>query len=899
MKKDSSTLSSYNIDSDVISKIARLFARQNGVNISFSEVQEPIINKNSIIIPSSCKKWAKDPEKVSLFRGFLDLQIWKLRTSSLIQESFKKKEKVTPSQDLLNAFIRKSKTYNKLNDTVNVEDIKFRIFNDAKTPDLSLGTEESFKKFVSDPSIVPALKYIFDIFEVVRIENWAGRSSFLGVKQNIQSLHAHTFMNRKKFDSEIMESLIQMALSVYFKSTLDWINFKENTKFSDMSSTWIDFYNPYFAKLANELKYSEDSYNLAVSLLLSCFEQFEAPDLSDPPPPDSSEDSEDSEEETEDGEDNKDSKDKKDKKDKDSKDKKDQDKEKKKDKESKDKKDKDKQDSEKKESSEDDSDNDESDSESDEEGDGDESEDGEKQESDESSSSDAEEGQSDAQDQKSDSSEDGGEENGDQEGDQEENSENSENGDPDDSDSGNEDSQSDGKNEANSQPKEKKESISKKDLEKLIEELKKAQEAKAQKDEGDSEEQGESEAESENSEPGKSNYGESSAEKQKNKPLKEKDVNGEKKEGDKKENKEYEPPKFDMEELKKAPSAGGGKTNERQLSDTMQIFTDQEKAEKTNNSIKQKAIYGAPPEVLQNDRVIQIKEVDEKRFKHLKDTVGKRASVVSNKMKNIIRVLAEEDEEYDKQYGDLDEDSLAEVATKNHAIYYKTNQGTNHNNIAWFFLVDLSGSMGGHKCELAIQSLLTCCQAIYDAGNNKFFVAGFDNGSYGRYGDTGHSRESSSYTQGIFSRRDSMNIYLVKKFSDDWNKVKKTISSLRAGGNNGDGDALKWAISRLLEVENVSRRELIVFSDGEPSCGSDGYGLLHEDLIQTVKRGRELGIGINSVGIMHNTSRFYGEKNSLVINKIDELPEKFTKMIRSVMLGPKSLTVKKKGRKYN
>lgn len=883
MKKDSSTLSSYNIDDDVISKIARLFARQNGVNISFSEVQEPIINKNSIIIPASCKKWAKDPEKVSLFRGFLDLQIWKLRTLSLIKESFDKKEKVTPSQDLLNAFIRKSKTYNKITDTVNVENIKFRVFSDSKTPDLSLGTENSFKKFVSDPSIVPALKYIFDIFEVIRIENWAGRSSFLGVKQNIQNLHAHTFMNRKKFDSEIMESLIQMALSVYFKPTLDWNNFNELTKFSDMSSTWISFYNPYFSKLANELRYAEDSYNLSVSLLLSCFEQFEAPDLSDPPPPDP-EESEESEE-PEDDEDNKDSKDSK----KDNKNKKDSKDNKNKEKDQKNKEKQDKKDSEKQESSEEDS----GDDESNEEGDVDESEDGEKQESDESSSGDAEEGQSDAQDQESDSSENSGKENDGQEKSQGEGSEGSEESDSDNSDSGNEDSPSNRENQTNSKPQEKEGKFSKEDLEKLFEDLKKAQSENSESE--NSENQEESTDDDTNS--ADSNYKNSTAEKQKNKPLK--DPNDKSKKESPEKGKEYELPKFNIEELKKqVPSGSAGTSDTRQLSDTMQIFTDQSKVEKIGDKSKNNPIFGAPPEILQRDKVIQVKDIDEVRFKNLKDNVGKKASVVSNKMKNIIRVLAEEDEEYDKQYGDLDEDSLAEVATKNHAIYYKTNQGTNHNNIAWFFLVDLSGSMGGQKCELAIQSLLTCCQAIYDAGNNKFFVAGFDNGDY-RHSGWGGGRDVSGHTPGIFSRREVMNIYLVKKIGDDWNKVKKTISSLRAGGSNGDGDALKWAISRLLEVENVSRRELIVFSDGEPSCHSDDMGLLHKDLVQTIKRGRELGVGINSVGIMHNTSRFYGAENSLIINKIDELPEKFTKMIRSVMLGSKSLMVKRKSRKYN
>lgn len=330
------------------------------------------------------------------------------------------------------------------------------------------------------------------------------------------------------------------------------------------------------------------------------------------------------------------------------------------------------------------------------------------------------------------------------------------------------------------------------------------------------------------------------------------------------------------------------------VSNTAQMF-DQDFSDEFGKAKNNGTLMGPSPEAAAGDRIIETTP-NKKRLKKLESKTNYIAKTLARKLKNVVRVLAQNEVEYDKRNGDLDDDALADIYTGKNNVFMQESPGKNHNNIAWLFLVDLSGSMGGIKNDLAIEALYTCCQAIFDAGNNNFLIAGFDN-----VWDRGYSGMGSSYgyKRNVSYRREApMRIHLAKKFTDDWRRVKENVSGMQAGYNNDDGDAVRWAASRLLEVDDVARRELVVFSDGEPSSYGD-YRTTCQDLHDAIKEVRSAGVGITSIGIMHNTEKFYGKEDSMIVNDVEELPSKFVKLIRKKMLGAQGSFVKRKRRKLN
>ena len=331
-----------------------------------------------------------------------------------------------------------------------------------------------------------------------------------------------------------------------------------------------------------------------------------------------------------------------------------------------------------------------------------------------------------------------------------------------------------------------------------------------------------------------------------------------------------------MQGLRRPP--GGAKKNEHIpdiLDSRAQIF-------KGNyNTIPKKvrgAIPGAPKSVLQKDYIQEIKLPRKEVLDKIKSNVNYNAKTLSRKLKNIIRVMAQEDTEYDKLTGEIDDDALSDIIHGNKNIFMETSNGYNHNNIAWLFLVDMSGSMGGDKEILAIKACMAVAQAIADLGNEKFCIAGFDNPGffYDKY------LMEKNFKQYI--RQENMRIQLVKKFSDPWNSVKNNTTGLMAGFNNNDGDAIRWACARLLEIDEVSRRELVVISDGVPSSLSHSYDAINKDLLDAIRESRSSGVGISSIGIFHDTSVFYGKEDSIEINNLEELSSEFIKMIRKKMI---------------
>lgn len=201
-------------------------------------------------------------------------------------------------------------------------------------------------------------------------------------------------------------------------------------------------------------------------------------------------------------------------------------------------------------------------------------------------------------------------------------------------------------------------------------------------------------------------------------------------------------------------------------------------------------------------------------------------------------------------------------AGENNVLHKKVNPQVS-NNIAVSLVVDMSGSMDGKKIEVAFNSAIMMSMVL-DKLNIKHEISGFTTGNY-YYGNN---------RGGL--RTDSIILPIFKTFNQRANL--ETYSMCYIAGNdrrfpidrneNIDGESVERAAIRLL-AQDVDRRVMIVFSDGQPSCS--WLPGLHEHLQDTVKRCESLGINMIGIGIQSDSVKeFY--KNYSIVNNIEQLP---------------------------
>jgi cobalamin biosynthesis protein CobT len=845
-KLDTSDKLGNNLGLDRLSKVAAHFGKKEGISIQFLEIDSPRIQENTIFLPNKFKKFANDEKKMETLLGYLDRETWKIRENSLVKSRLKKKEKIRPSEKILDQFFTGEE---RSNGYIEILDTKIKLFQGKKKP---YYFSEVFNSLVSAKSTATTLAVIlYQTTEQLRITRKA-QGQYLGMKSNINEMYKYeneqkiNKLNSYKQENEARDFFIQVSMIPIDAET----GFDFESYVNDKAKVWAKKYLSKVMKGLDQVQSTEDAYNLALGMLKTVFDkdfEDEMQESQDQENPDEmqGEPQESEEENSEETEEKKDSGDS------------------------------DSEGSEEKEDSENKTSSDSGGSESEEkENEDEESEDSQKSDSEDgeeekSSKSHGDEGEGGDDDEKSE-----GDGEGDKDDSESDSAEGSEDSDSEDSDEDSSDESGDESGESDDESSESEGGGESSDNSNSDEEgSQKAQNSKKSKSKDGEEES--SKSESEGTESGESPEMAKAAEEL---------------------SKEWAEVQNDLERQIQEKDHGGFDSQVKEIEDfvsnTAQMF-DQDFSDEFGKAKNNGTLMGPSPEAAAGDRIIEITP-DQRRLKQLESKTNYVAKTLARKLKNVVRVLAQNEVEYDKRNGDLDDDALADIYTGKSNIFMQESPGKNHNNIAWLFLVDLSGSMGGIKNDLAIEALYTCCQAIFDAGNNNFLIAGFDN-----VWDRGYSGRGSSYgyDRHVAYRREApMRIHLAKKFTDDWRRVKENVSGMQAGYNNDDGDAVRWAASRLLEVDDVARRELVVFSDGEPSSYGD-YRTAQLDLHDAIREVRSAGVGITSVGIMHNTERFYGKEDSMIVNDVEELPSKFVKLIRKKMLGAQGAFVKRKRRK--
>lgn len=217
---------------------------------------------------------------------------------------------------------------------------------------------------------------------------------------------------------------------------------------------------------------------------------------------------------------------------------------------------------------------------------------------------------------------------------------------------------------------------------------------------------------------------------------------------------------------------------------------------------------------------------------------------------------AENQEEYGRRSGDIDEGSLWTIgAGLSDGRLFLRNNVINKANKLIVILLDMSGSMGGVKITEATQVVLLLTEAM-----KALAIPGLDFVVYGHTGDN-HGKGSIDMVRILDSRTDETARLAVGLRSCNLN-------------NNYDGFAFQAAINEAEAVyPDADDRNLIVISDGEPAGYAYGYmhgvGIAHTASVVQRNRGRGWkihGIGICSAFPQSTGDNLYGKGNCVILD---------------------------------
>lgn len=174
--------------------------------------------------------------------------------------------------------------------------------------------------------------------------------------------------------------------------------------------------------------------------------------------------------------------------------------------------------------------------------------------------------------------------------------------------------------------------------------------------------------------------------------------------------------------------------------------------------------------------------------------------------------------------GRLDTNKIAEAAQQVPTIYERFGQVTT-SKVCVGVLIDESGSMGGSKIEKAREAAIFINEVFKKMPDVQLFIYG-------------HTADSTS-----FGSTDMM-VYREKGFITD----SFSLGSVRARGNNRDGDAI-YATAKRMRNHTSDQGLLFVISDGAPSASDYGGRSAIEDTRKKVLRAQALGFQVIQIAI--------------------------------------------------
>lgn len=270
-------------------------------------------------------------------------------------------------------------------------------------------------------------------------------------------------------------------------------------------------------------------------------------------------------------------------------------------------------------------------------------------------------------------------------------------------------------------------------------------------------------------------------------------------------------------------------------------------------------------------------------YNHYMQRIDSTVSTLKRKIELLIQSKRKIDWERHKEFGRFDSRKLVNAYNGKQDVY-KVRDDRSDLDTCVQLVVDLSGSMGGGKDLIAMQTCSLLAECFSKIGV-PLEIVGFD----AREDFDRSEINKTFYSKTQYSRYNNLMLYEFKRFNDRWFDCKKFMPNMVSNFTkqsfgfyqNVDGESVELASLRLRKRPE-KRKIMIVLSDGMPAADTDSCYSLNKHLRDTVammeKRHDVIGIGICSTAVR----KFY--KNNIVIDNASELPETGLKLLEQIFL---------------
>ena len=257
---------------------------------------------------------------------------------------------------------------------------------------------------------------------------------------------------------------------------------------------------------------------------------------------------------------------------------------------------------------------------------------------------------------------------------------------------------------------------------------------------------------------------------------------------------------------------------------------------------------------------------DHAKYAQIKGGLSSTINVMRTKLRRSLMAKQRRDWDFGKETGRLDSKRLVGAYNKLPTVY-KQRKDREELDTAVTILVDLSGSMGGRKVQVARDCAVAISECLEGSGIS-FKVSGFCNT---RSCKSSMSRYDTS-NKGKYHRYEALDSVVFKGYNNTLRMCQGSVANIpdACGGNNSDYDFIKLELSEL-KRRPENRKVLFVLSDGHPAHNSDaGYDELVKHCKDAIKNGKRDGIESVGIGICDSTVKKIYD-NNVVVNDVNEL----------------------------
>ena len=286
----------------------------------------------------------------------------------------------------------------------------------------------------------------------------------------------------------------------------------------------------------------------------------------------------------------------------------------------------------------------------------------------------------------------------------------------------------------------------------------------------------------------------------------------------------------------------------------------------------------------------QMVESTAAEYEAVKMKLGGLVNTMKAKLRRALMAKESRDWDFAREFGRLDTKRIV-AGSLGSPVVYKQRKDRMELDTAVHFLIDLSGSMSGSKCKVAMEATVAFSECL-EGTQIKYQISGFDNGGDGDgLSDLVYKAQSS---RKVYHRYEPLNLFKFKDFNQTLQLAKGPISCIGtcASGNNSDRDAVIWAYHELLQRPE-KRKILFVLSDGQPANATinvrDEYsarGPLVKGLKDAIDECGEHGVECVGVGILTDHVQNIYPK-SVSITKVDDLSGAIFNQLSNLLTGGK------------